>query len=235
MFGNRTSSVSTFASYETCDPYVNISISLFDPSAGVFPVLPVGSDSSCTIFKPKYFTTIDTGKDEGIQLDTSWGFTAQTALQYGKSEMVLQLATTGCGNDYNCTLTCLNRISIFENPATLANCLAYPKIARVHEAGNLTVDAEKLVDQYSIQKDRNVSASIEGIISGCWENYCSADTKCSEENQTDTDSRNGAPLSGDWGDQMYTVGLYICQSVSAPILGDVSFLSQEYLLLFGAA
>ena len=129
------------------------------------------------------------------------------------------LISTGCAAEHdNCTSACLRHDLVFGDAATLANCIAYEKIADSLAAGHLTANARKIADRYSIGSSQKTVTAINESIHSCLRAHCQTDSKCREFNRTRVSSvQHGLELPFNH----VSLGI-LCDSITAPIVGDIS-------------
>ena len=79
------------------------------------------------------------------------------------------------GGPQNCTETCTDPKSAFQNLFTLRNCIAYPTIAYYYDIGNLSVGDQSIADGLVIEKsgvNDSVSVDVITTIETCLQKYC---------------------------------------------------------------
>ncbi|KAL8853413.1 MAG: hypothetical protein Q9221_001730 [Calogaya cf. arnoldii] len=129
----------------------------------------------------------------------------------------ITLFSNGCLLDNglrDCGTACQNRSLIFENTATLHNCLHYPSVAQAISEHALDHSSESIAQDYGISAaNTSDAASITTAIQQCLTDYASSTPRPSEYSST--------LCSGTTQSLCYS-HTNICESVYAPVIEDIA-------------
>ena len=158
-------------------------------------------------------------------------YTVQQAIDFGNPPILgedpfeLRLASGGClhhdgtGNVvYNCSISCMQPSLIFNDTATMANCMAYGLISD-SLAGNVSDSFKRIAMTYGISENRTTAANVNSTMQSCFRAYCQASKPCADYNAGSfyyfSDANTGNLT-------LYDDGLVICEGVVAPALTDIA-------------
>lgn len=166
-------------------------------------------------------------------------YTVQDALNYGSESIYdgysssaykgyyynLQLANTGCSQYdsagkllYNCSVSCMQPSLIFNDTATMANCMSYELISTILAHGSASDDFKRAATTYGISADPAARASVSKFMQSCFRDFCQASKPCMEYNASAWYYHDAS-----YGNHsVYYDGLTICDSIVAPVLTDIA-------------
>ena len=155
---------------------------------------------------PGVLWTVQQALSFGILNDFKMDYSEERSLQ------VAWLTPAGCFLDSgsvqtrNCSESCVQAASIFDNTSTLANCMALPLIINMTAAGNLSKSDEDIAKSYGIGGNRSLALLVNSTLSNCFQAYCRQSKAC-----TVTPYRS-----------LFQQGLSVCEGVDQTVLGDIA-------------
>lgn len=126
---------------------------------------------------------------------------------------------TGNVTSYNCARACTNPEQLFNDTATMANCMAYPAISAILAVCNTTQDFNTTAKAYGISSNQTEADNVVSTMQTCFRSFCQASETCAQYNI----SSHGSASSPYYGNQsLYYDGRTICDVVVAPVLTDIA-------------
>ncbi|KAI4112417.1 MAG: hypothetical protein LQ345_006435 [Seirophora villosa] len=124
------------------------------------------------------------------------------------------------GGSINCSLACQQASLVFEDTATLHNCLQYPTIASALSRGTVATESVDVAASYGIYAgDADPSSTIRETIQQCLTDYCDSTPGCAESRTSGRDA--DLPASVCAGQLCYD-HTNICEGVYAPVIDDIA-------------
>ena len=148
-----------------------------------------------------------------VQLAILFGDPESKAVDKNKEEqqlLLIRLTPTGCILDSetpNCSESCVQAASIFDNTSTLANCMALPLLTNMTAAGTLSKSDEAIAKSYGIGGNRSLALQVDSTLRKCFYAYCQQSPACPKH---------------DLNSSYFNQGLGICQGVENAVLGDIA-------------
>lgn len=150
-------------------------------------------------------------------------------LSFGKglhdpqNQIPIRLFSEGCampGGSINCSLACQQASLVFEDTATLHNCLHYPTIASALAQGTVATESVEVAASYGIYAgDADPSSTIRETIQQCLTEYCDSTPECAASRTSGQDA--DVPASVCSGQLCYD-HTNICEGVYAPVIDDIA-------------
>ena len=171
---------------------------------------------------------IDENDEESFITDpsTNLSLTVQQAASFGGASQAgnngnFYLTSTGCllsntGN--NCTTFCTRPELIFNDTATLANCMVYRSVSAILATGNASKEFSGTAMKYGISASNEIATNISSMLQSCFTAYCQSSKSCTASNET---NYHRVDRNDDDATLVYE-GESICEGVIAPVQADIA-------------
>ena len=168
---------------------------------------------------------------------TSQFITLQDDLRYGVQgdlHLHLRLTPTGCSLGgtrlRNCSEICVQKELIFNDPSTLANCMAFPFMSQLLDTGILSDNYTAIAQSYGIVAHNGLANEVTSILRNCFKARCQLSKSCKKDNESTYEGYNYS-MANMRHDFLYEDGYELCEYVDSTVLGDIAGIGVSICLI----